>query len=261
MPREQITVQGTGWDGNGAIVNNNISIAGKYNSNGIGNLRYVTLAGNTTFGGTTDPLLANSGRWDIRGTGATLSTGGNPYNLTKTGTNQVTLVNVAADPALADLFVNSGVFGVEGTTTLGDSAKKVAIASGATVQLYRLTTQFTKQVEFNGGTLHAASSNGAGQNDVAGAVTVNSSSYLSAAGGTMIISGPISGTGSLNKIGTGTVVISNANPSYNAVTNLNEGILTVNGALPGGITMATGTLSTTTLNGTGTVGGTTQDAV
>ena len=59
---EPVTVSGSGASGNGAIIS---SGAQQLNA-----LVTVNLAGDTTFGGT--------GRWDIRGAGAALSTGGNP---------------------------------------------------------------------------------------------------------------------------------------------------------------------------------------
>src|SRR6185369_1736509 len=76
LNNEPVTVSGAGVGGLGAIVNTVNDAA-----NGLGN---VAMEGNTTFGGTR--------RWDIRGGAAALSTSANPYNLTKVGTNQVSLV-------------------------------------------------------------------------------------------------------------------------------------------------------------------------
>ena len=119
-----------GDGGNGAIIN---SGAQQINA-----LRYVTLLGNTTFGG--------SARWDIRGA-SELSTGGNPYKLTKLGANQVSLTGVTVDPALGDVEVQQGIFSVETTTTgLGNSASNLTVAAGASLQLFALATPLNKVI-------------------------------------------------------------------------------------------------------------------
>src|SRR6185503_14902622 len=87
---ENFIVSGAGHQGQGALINS--SGTGQNNA-----IRFVTLAGDATFGGV--------GRWDIRAAGtpatAALLTGGNPYKLTKVGGNQISLVEVGmVDPAL-----------------------------------------------------------------------------------------------------------------------------------------------------------------
>ena len=69
------------------------------------------------------------GRWAFRAqTGsATLSTGGHAYNLTKTGNNQIMLVNTNTDAALANVTVNEGVLSLEGTTTLGNPSNTITV--------------------------------------------------------------------------------------------------------------------------------------
>ena len=69
-------------------------------------LQFVTLTGNTTIGGTGD--------WDIRGTNAAvpsalLSTAGEPWSLTKTGPDRISLSAASVDPALADMDIQQGV--------------------------------------------------------------------------------------------------------------------------------------------------------
>ncbi len=265
---EQITVQGSGVGGNGAIVNNNITDVRYLNA-----LRFVTLTGDTTLGGNTDTSLASSGRWDIRANPtASLSTGGNAYNLTKTGGNQVTLMGVAVDSALANVNINQGILSVETTTTLGDPSKTATVAAGATLQFYMLSTPLSKKVVLNGGAIYAHSNNLAGDNTVAGDVALGAGGGVLNAGGARIdtsgnpnailtISGTISGTSTLTKQGPGTVILTNAN-TLTGITNLNDGSLVVNGTLIGGVTLFTSPTSgvNTTLSGTGTIGGTTRDA-
>ena len=69
----------------------------------------------TTFGGTA--------RWDMRGSSPSLSTGGNSYNITKVGTNQVSLVGVLVDPMLGNVDIQEGIFGIQ-TSTVSTSGSQ-----------------------------------------------------------------------------------------------------------------------------------------
>src|SRR5262249_26331760 len=131
---EALIVSGDGVGGNGAIIN-----SGADNINAVQN---VTLVGNTTFGGT--------GRWDIRGGVAALSTGGVAYNLTKTGLNQFSLVGAAVDSTLGNINILQGTFSAETTTSsLGNPAGMLTVAAGATFQLFGAATAFDKVFVFN----------------------------------------------------------------------------------------------------------------
>ena len=217
---EPISVQGAGLSSAGAIINN-----GANQTTAMSNL---TLTGDTTLGG--------SGRWDIRGTGATLSTGGSPFNLTKTGTNQISFVATTIDPALANITINNGILAFQtSTSSLGDPTRNLTIAVTGTLNVFNATNTFTKQFTLNGGTLWAESGS-ATQNNIAGNIT------LSTLGGTLDAGTPFTGgnpnptanlniaakisttTGTLIKTGPGTVTLSNANNSLAALTD-NAGTL------------------------------------
>ena len=61
-----------------------------------------------------------------------LSTGGNAYNLTKTGNNLLLFVDTAVDPALANVTINEGILGLQGLTTgLGNPSNTVITVNGA----------------------------------------------------------------------------------------------------------------------------------
>src|SRR5205085_63472 len=132
--------------------------------------RNVSLLGDTTFGG--------GNRWDVRGAGSTganlanLSTGGQAYNLIKTGTNQVNLVNVTVDPALGDIDVRSGILGYEansfinangGAVTLtgtlsGTNALNRVGGSGNTLTFNGDASAFSGAVNANAGTVQVLNS-------------------------------------------------------------------------------------------------------
>ena len=208
-----VSVQGTGISNAGAIVN-----SGANQTSAMSN---VTLTGDTTFGGT--------GRWDIRGTGATLSTGGSAFNLTKTGTNQVSLVGTAVDAALANITITSGALGFQtSTTSMGDPTKTLTISPAGILDLYGATNTFTKQFAVNGGTVWGESGS-ATQNNLAGNMTVTSLGGTLDAGSALTggtanananlnIAAAITAAGTITKNGPGTVTLSNAANSLANVT-------------------------------------------
>ncbi len=222
LSTEPITVEGGGISGNGAIVNSG--------AQQISALRLVTLSDNATFGGT--------GRWDIRGSGATLSTGGQSYSLTKVGTNQISLVGAAVNAALDAININQGVLSFQTSTgSMGDVTKTVTIASGAVLGFYNETAVMNKKAVLNGGTIWAESGAGS-QNTFSGPVTVNSTGGVFDSGGALTggtpntsavltLSGAITGTGNVTKNGPGTVFITSA-PSYAGSTTINDGTLQIN---------------------------------
>ncbi len=243
----------------GAIINGNIAGGSKYNTNNLGNLRYVTLAGDTTFGGNNDPAIGNSGRWDIQGAGAYLSTNGQAYNLTKVGGNQVSLVGVAVDSKLAAVNINQGILRLESTSTLGDPNKTATVASGATLQFYNQTTPLDKKVLLNGGTIRALNNTLGTDNTVAGTVTVNGTGTLNASGGaSLTINGAIGGVGSVIKSGAGTVFIVGT-PSYDGNTTINAGTLQINSG--GSVTLHAVTGSATSTLGVDNTTNLTVDSV
>ncbi|MGN6367595.1 MAG: autotransporter-associated beta strand repeat-containing protein [Phycisphaerae bacterium] len=217
---EPLSVQGTGLSGNGAIISSGAAQ--------ISALSNLTLTGDATLGG--------SARWDLRGAGATLSTNGNPFNLTKTGANQISFVGAAIDPALANITINNGILAFQtAASSLGDPSKTLTLAVTGTLNLYNTTNTLTKQFTLNGGTIWAESGN-ASQNNIDGNIT------LSSLGGTFDAGSPLSGgtpnpnanlhiaakisapSGTLIKTGPGTLTLSNPNNALSALT-LNAGTL------------------------------------
>jgi autotransporter-associated beta strand protein len=241
---EPVLVQGTGIGSSGAIIN---SGAGQNNA-----LRFVTLQGNTTFGGT--------GRWDIRsadindpGQGSLL-TGGSSFDITKIGTNQISLVGITVDAALRNVDVQQGLFSIETATLgLGSATGTLTIQSGATLQIYQLANALNKNVVLNGNgvvdTLLAPSSTALGQNTLqpSGTITLNGACIFDVTA-FLTLNGAINGGGSLTKIGTGTNFLAGT-IGFSGSTIANSGLLVLNGTKTGGagITVA----ATAALAGTG----------
>jgi len=223
-----ITASGSGPNGEGAI----ISTAG---AQGAG-LDSVTLTGHTAFGGSgawnTDPVL-NVGLWTLR---ASLSTGNQPYNLTKVGPNQVTLAGVAVDAALGDIEVQQGLLDFRGgTTSMGNPANTLTVRAGATVSFFDTTTAWDKKIMFFGDGVTPNLFNYNGANTIAGAVTLNGNCVVSAAPpdrgapASLTLNGPLGGSGVLIKTSADTLILSAAN-TYTGDTTVNAGTLALTSA-------------------------------
>lgn len=209
-------VQGTGPTGNGALVNNGTNQV-------LPAVTFVTLTGDTTFGG--------SNRWDLRApagttanpTNVALSTGGQPYNLTKVGTNFVGIVAATVDPSLANIDIKAGTLDIEGNITgVGDPTKTMTVYSNAFLFFFNCTNLVNKLLVLNDG---ATVTNNSGTNVFVGPVTLNGSNTFGIAGTSLAISNtPIGGSGNLYKLGTSPLLLSGTN-TYTGNTVINTGTL------------------------------------
>jgi autotransporter-associated beta strand protein len=153
-------------------------------------------AGSVTFGAAT--LTTNGDGSDttfsgtISGSGRLVKVGGG--TLTLSGNN-----SYQGGTAL-----NEGTLAVGSSRALGTGA--LTLADGTTLQAAADGLALANAVRLNG------------------AVTVDTKSN------TTTLSGPISGTGGLDKIGSGTLTLTGAS-TYTGTTNVNEGVLNVNGSL------------------------------
>ncbi|MFD0896037.1 autotransporter-associated beta strand repeat-containing protein [Luteolibacter ambystomatis] len=204
---EYIKAAGTGWDGNGAVVN--------LNATQTSSLQQMELTGDTTLGG--------SSRWDIRH--ATAASGRlfqNGFTITKTGANQISLVNVQVIGG-GNVIVNQGIFGVEAGTVF-DGAGTVTVNSGGSFNLYENTGVTTRAVLMNGGTMNHTST--AANATYGGNITLAAATTISQSGatGSLTLTGTIDGTGSLTKAGPGTLHLNGAN-TFTGATILSAGTL------------------------------------
>jgi fibronectin-binding autotransporter adhesin len=267
---EPFVVSGPGVGGKGAVINSGLQQ--------IAALRQVTLAGDTTFGGGSTLTNAGAGRWDIRNTGGTasLSTGGNPYNITKVGTNQVSLVAVTVDGALGDVEIKEGIFGIQTTTVslsggLGDPNKTITVHSNATLNVWRTAVPINKIVVLkNGSTVWSENDS----NILSGPVTVETGTttlHVQSSGTipSLEFTGGISGPGGIVKIGAAPLRLYGDN-TYSGSTTITTGtVFVASGTLPNTTPISVGsgaTLNLTavapfsltsgqTLQGSGTVSG------
>jgi hypothetical protein len=245
-----IIVSGTGVNGTGAIVNS----GGPIYDSATAISPSITLAGDTLFSFPT--------RWDYGLTTGveTFSTGGNAYNLTLNGTVNNSYFewrDIAADPALNNITVTAGYFGIVGSTTLGNtSSSSLNVLSGATVKLYNVISNvvITKPVVLNDGSTFYSEE---GTNTIAGPLTLTNSGgnyycVIEVVPTSLTVSGPVSGNGILWMQGSTAPLIITGNAS--ALTGgalISSGLFGLYNVLGSGITNASGT----TLFGNGTAEG------
>jgi fibronectin-binding autotransporter adhesin len=234
---KQVLVSGAGLNGQGALINNGVQQINAFQS--------VTLAGDTTFGGgasfvggtnnfTTEPALAGTNRWDIRGGLATLATlpPGSPYNITKVGGNQVSLVGITnIDPAISNIDIQAGSFAIQTTTTqLGDPNGTITIHSNAALNVFTLTGgPVNKRILMLGsGTYWAAS----GANTNVGTITLGTNAadacIFQTDASLWIKTNPIVGPGSLVTANGGTLFLASSN-GYTGNTILHGGTVVLIG--------------------------------
>lgn len=230
---ENVIVSGAGPGGLGAIVNS----SGTEQQNA---LRKITLAGNTTFG-------AHGNRWDLRtdvaaSPNAILSTGGNPFNLTKVGPRDVAIVGATVDPALADINVLEGNLGWESvTTSMGDPSRMLTLHSNANLRVWAVTNELNKNfVIRGGGSISAGSGTG---NRIIGPVNLTDGlATLNSASGVIIYYlGQISGPGGIVKGDLGSVHLVAANTFTGNVAQNNGNLVLSN-------SLAVGTSKTVSVN-------------
>ncbi len=208
-----VSVSGQGFNGAGAIVNN----SGTSQINALGN---VTMAGDVTLGGST--------RWDIRGGAATLSTSGNPYNITKVGASQVSLVGITVDTALANIDVQQGEFAVQtGTTQVGNATNTITVHSNATLEVWALTKgPLNKIIVMQDGSTFF---NESGTSTNAGNITLQGTDTFNIGGTALKCTGTLSGPGGVAKTGASPVYLSAAN-TYTGPTAVSAGTLILSGS-------------------------------
>jgi fibronectin-binding autotransporter adhesin len=240
---EPVIVSGAGVGGNGAIVSTSTNRQ-------LDGLRTVTMMGDTTIGGTgpwAPSSTTNFGRWDIRSsssaTPASLSTGGHAYQLTKRGSNQISLVNVAVDAALGEIDIQEGALGFEGGSSIGNPASNLTVRAGATLLLWGDTNLLDKHFVFNGDGVTMTVTNGSAVSLVVGPITLNGSCFFGIGGTALTNYGSITGTGSLTKTSGGVLALAGTN-TYGGSSTVNQGTLALvqNGAISNSaaITIASG---------------------
>jgi autotransporter-associated beta strand protein len=235
-----VMVQGNGT-GSGALINSSANIP----PNDIG-LTNLTMTGDTT-------IDITGNRFDLRSPGGptgnpggiVLSTGGQPYNLVKTGaggTGVFGLVSASVDPALANIDIQQGDLQMTGNTTgLGNPANTLTIESGAEFEIYAETNQINKVIVFNdGGTLL----NSSGVNTIIGPMNITNSDggqncLFDINGTSLVLSNTLTGNGMIfTYVGTNSISFNGNSPAFAGGIYLNTpSTIIVDGVLSNALTI------------------------
>jgi autotransporter-associated beta strand protein len=199
LPNEVIFAGGNGVGGNGALVNNSTNSATTAFTS-------VTLTTNTILGGIS--------RWDIRNGLSTLATmpANSPYNITKIGTNQISLVGITnIDGAISNIDIQFGTFAIQTATwQLGDPRGTITVHTNANLNVWNLTDRpLNKKVVIqNGGAMWLES----GTVTNIGLITLQGSNTFNMQGTRLTLQGNgVSGTANIYKIGGGTLEFATTN--------------------------------------------------
>lgn len=218
---ERITVSGTGFEGNGAIVSSSPLVTPF-----IG-IRYLTLAGNTTLG--------FSNRWDV-GSSTAANNGfvGGGHNLTflGTGTLAQASLNFLGETDLGDINVNLGtdvatnILFIQGDTTLGRADKTLTVSGGSAIQFFTnvTNTSYDKKLSLDNGLINF--NRASTTFSLPGTISLtNANTFTSNISSTTVIANNvISGNGSLTKAGPGILTLSGVN-TYSGITSVDAGLL------------------------------------
>jgi len=161
---------------------------------------------------------------------------------TKDGAGKLTLGGSAANTYRGGTAISAGTVEAAKSGALGDSATgRVTVSAGGVLQLSG--TGINNPLTLGGGTL----SNSSGVNTLSGPILVNGASTIGVPGGSLTLSGAISGSANITKTGTEILYITAEN-TYSGTMAVSGGGLQINGSgsLGGVINAASGTTVTFT---------------
>jgi fibronectin-binding autotransporter adhesin len=209
----------------------------------------------------TDADLTLSGL--VSGIGGMVKTGSSTLALTANNTysggttisgGTLQLGNGGASGSIVGNVVNNGLFAFNRSDILAFAG--AITGTGAVQQIGGGMTILTANSSYSGGTTIAAGTLQLGNGGASGAITgdiANNGALAFNRSDTYTFSGVISGSGTLNQIGSGTTVLTGDN-SYAGATNVQASSLLVNGNQTAAIGLTT-VASGAALGGTGIVGG------
>ncbi len=222
---QAFVVSGSGVGGLGAIINSSNNAQQNALSDS------VTMTGNTTVGG--------AGRFDFRYSNATPTSVNfdlGTHTLTKTGTNQVSLVN--AYVGVGNIVVNQGTLSIEAGSVVPNNNDGTSITynAGTTAAFYENTTDGTnsyvqRPMFFNGGVTVSDASAAATTATIGSNMTLQGNvTFTGGAASTLTLQGPMHESGgsySVTKTGVSTLALTASN-NYSGGTNFNGGLINFN---------------------------------
>jgi autotransporter-associated beta strand protein len=226
---KQFNISGAGVGGAGAIINSG-------NFTQLGGLQNIALGTNASIGGVT--------RWDMRnqvGTNApTNILNLNNFTLTKTGSNQISLVSTLFTPG--NIVINQGILSIENTPVFQSISNTITVnPNGLLGQNADTLGSFVCPIVLNGGGTTNLTPGGLTYLDAP--IFLSNNSTIGNGGGIELFNGIISGPGGFTNLGAGSNQLSATN-TYTGPTYIAQGslLLTNNGSISNSsvITIAAG---------------------
>lgn len=205
------TIAGNGPDGLGAITN-----SGAPNVQENAGIRSLTLSANASVGG-------NAGRFDLglaNGTNSTIT--GNGYTLTKVGTNSMGFRSDASGSAINFVIAGGAVWAENTDGAWGGTNGTLRVQNGAKGGTYGIRSISTPVTLEGGSTLL---NQGGGKATWSGTVTLTGDATIESNAAAIDVTGPLSGTAGLTKIGAQPTLLTNA--QYSGNTTITGGVLTL----------------------------------
>jgi len=224
---EAVGIAGQGTGTNGAVINNGPAQTQA--------LQSLTLNANATVGG--------NSRWDVRGSGSTLNLNG--QTLTKTGTNQITVVQSTVLDG--NIVVNQGELGFQAGASFPTGLGLITVNPGGTLGVsdWGTALQVSQPVMLNGGTLLSDSGGTTATLASAVALTTNSTIIANCPLSLVNATNAVGGTGNLTVGGTSTLILDAPTNTWlgglviNSNATLQIGNNDSNGSLPATVTVVT----------------------
>lgn len=202
---EAMTIAGAG-SGGGAVVNNG--------PQQLYALQSLSLSANSTIGG--------SNRWDLRDAGNGVMLNLNGLALTKTGTNQITVVGGGGSATGAvisdgDIVINQGEFGLQAGVIFPMGLGQILVNPGGTLGVSDWGTplQVAQPVVLNGGTLLSDSGGTTATLDSSVTLATNSSFMVYCP---LTLTNVVAGAGNLTVGGSSTVILDASNTWLGSLT-------------------------------------------
>ncbi|WP_367872012.1 autotransporter-associated beta strand repeat-containing protein [Luteolibacter sp. Populi] len=190
---EPITINGTGVNAEGAIINTGAA-------NQLDGVKFLILGSDSSIGG--------ANRWDVRGDDATI-TGG--FTLTKIGTGQVSIVN--ADVSVPNIVIDGGMLSLERGANVDNSSPGTITVNGTVLGFgdFGIPIVCTKPILMSGGRMTTTSQDANGSAIIDSPVQLEDTATIQTwSGTTLTYNGAFTGSGSLVKDDFGTAILTGA---------------------------------------------------
>lgn len=202
---ESVTISGSGYTNQGALVNNTPSFTSAFG------LRFLTLAGDAWVGG--------SGRFDLSSAPTVM---GNGHVLNKVGTNMVCFAD-AVNANFGAVNISNGSIQIQNSTTLGGATNPITVVAPGQLAFYDASATNVQPLDFTGGRLWVRNGGAA----LSGPVAIDGEVDVRVDGTVLSLYGNVAGPGGFTKTGAGVLNLYAASNAWTGGATLAGGTVNV----------------------------------